>query len=52
MNIEEDSIEHAMMESHHLLRHTHFADNNRKMPGSAHIDFRSILHSLQVAVES
>jgi sugar phosphate isomerase/epimerase len=46
MNIEEDSIEHAIMESRRLLRHTHFADNNRKMPGSAHMDFRSIINSL------
>jgi sugar phosphate isomerase/epimerase len=46
MNIEEDSIEHAIMESHRLLRHTHFADNNPKMPGSAHIDFHSIIKSL------
>jgi sugar phosphate isomerase/epimerase len=46
MNIDEDSIEHAIMESRRLLRHTHFADNNRKMPGSAHIDFHSIIKSL------
>ena len=46
MNIEEDSIEYAIMESRRHLRHTHFADNNRKMPGSAHIDFRSIIKSL------
>ncbi|MGA8084156.1 MAG: sugar phosphate isomerase/epimerase family protein [Candidatus Nitrosopolaris sp.] len=46
MNIEEDSIERAIMESRRLLRHTHFADNNRKMPGSAHIDFHSIIKSL------
>ena len=38
MNIEE-SIEDAIMESNGLLRHTHFADNNSKMPGSAHINF-------------
>jgi len=46
MNIEEDSIEDAIMESGGLLRHTHFADNNRKMPGSAHINFQSIIKSL------
>jgi sugar phosphate isomerase/epimerase len=46
MNIEEDSIEYAIMESRRLLRHTHLADNNRKMPGSAHIDFHSIIKSL------
>jgi sugar phosphate isomerase/epimerase len=46
MNIEEDSIEDAIMESKGLLRHTHFADNNRKMPGNAHINFQSIIKSL------
>jgi sugar phosphate isomerase/epimerase len=46
MNIEEDSIEYAIMDSRRHLRHTHFADNNRKMPGSAHMDFRSIIKSL------
>lgn len=46
MNIEEDSIEDAIMESRDLLRHVHLADNNRKMPGSAHIDFQSIIKSL------
>jgi hypothetical protein len=40
MNIEEDLIEYAIMESRRSLRNTHFADNNRKMPGRAHIDFR------------
>lgn len=46
MNIEEDSIECSIMESRRLLRHIHFADNNRKMPGSAHIDFHPIIKSL------
>lgn len=46
MNIEEDSIEDAILESHGLLRHMHLADNNRKMPGSAHINFHTIIKSL------
>ena len=46
MNIEEDSFEHAIFTSANLLGHTHFADNNRKMPGYAHIDFMPILESL------
>jgi len=46
MNIEEDSMEAAIMESCDLLRHIHLADNNRKMPGSAHINFESIIRSL------
>jgi sugar phosphate isomerase/epimerase len=46
MNIEEDSLENAILTSANLLRHTHFADNNRKMPGYAHIDFELVLKSL------
>jgi len=46
MNIEEDSMEAAIMESRDLLRHIHLADNNRKMPGDAHINFESIIRSL------
>jgi sugar phosphate isomerase/epimerase len=46
MNIEEDSFADAIKSSRGLLRHAHFADNNRKMPGFAHIDFQAILKSL------
>jgi sugar phosphate isomerase/epimerase len=46
MNIEEDSFADAIKSSHGLLRHMHFADNNRKMPGFAHIDFQVIMKSL------
>lgn len=46
MNIEEDSFADAIKSSRGLLRHTHFADNNRKMPGFAHIDFQAIMKSL------
>jgi sugar phosphate isomerase/epimerase len=46
MNIEEDSFEDTILKSHKLLRHMHLADNNRKMPGYAHIDFQSIMRSL------
>lgn len=47
MNIEEDSFEDAICTAGRLLEHTHFADNNRKMPGSAHIDFAAIVRCLQ-----
>jgi sugar phosphate isomerase/epimerase len=47
MNIEEDSFENAISTADRLLKHTHFADNNRKMPGSAHIDFSAIMRCLQ-----
>jgi D-psicose/D-tagatose/L-ribulose 3-epimerase len=46
MNIEEDSFADAIKNSRGILRHTHFADNNRKMPGLAHIDFQAIMKSL------
>lgn len=46
MNIEEDSFEDTILKSRKLLRHMHLADNNRKMPGYAHIDFQSIMRSL------
>ncbi|HEV3433063.1 MAG TPA: sugar phosphate isomerase/epimerase family protein [Nitrososphaera sp.] len=46
MNIEEDSFKDAIEASCKFLRHLHFADNNRKMPGFAHIDFSSIIESL------
>lgn len=47
MNIEEDSFEGAMRAAGKRLAHTHFADNNRKMPGSGHIDFGIIVRCLQ-----
>jgi len=47
MNIEEESFENAIATSKGLLRHSHFADNNRKMPGYAHIDFQHIIQSLK-----
>jgi D-psicose/D-tagatose/L-ribulose 3-epimerase len=46
MNIEEDQFKDAIQSSSTLLRHMHFADNNRKMPGFAHIDFHTIIKSL------
>jgi sugar phosphate isomerase/epimerase len=46
MNIEEDSLEDTILKSRKLLRHMHLADNNRKMPGYAHINFHSIMRSI------
>jgi D-psicose/D-tagatose/L-ribulose 3-epimerase len=46
MNIEEDMFKDAIQSSSTLLRHMHFADNNRKMPGFAHINFSTIIKSL------
>ena len=47
MNIEENSFERTILDSKDFVKHTHFADNNRSMPGYAHIDFKSIVKSLQ-----
>jgi D-psicose/D-tagatose/L-ribulose 3-epimerase len=47
MNIEEDLFTDAIESSRQLLLHVHFADNNRKMPGFAHIDFSTIVKSLK-----
>ena len=47
MNIEEDSFRDAIDSSRQALLHMHFADNNRKMPGFAHIDFSTIVKSLK-----
>jgi sugar phosphate isomerase/epimerase len=46
MNIEEDSLSLSIESASDFLLHMHFADNNRKMPGSGHLDFRSILKAL------
>ncbi len=47
MNIEERSFEKAILDSKDLVLHTHFADNNRMMPGYAHLDFVPIVKTLQ-----
>jgi sugar phosphate isomerase/epimerase len=47
MNIEEDSIHNAIIRSNTMLKHVHISDNNRKMPGLAHIDFESIIVALK-----
>ncbi|HSB56386.1 MAG TPA: sugar phosphate isomerase/epimerase family protein [Nitrosopumilaceae archaeon] len=47
MNIEESSFEQAILDSKDFLWHTHFAENNRAMPGYAHLDFESIVKTLQ-----
>lgn len=47
MNIEEDSFEYALKNARTYLRHMHFADNNRKMPGFAHIDFAAVTRAMR-----
>jgi len=47
MNIEEDSIYDAIINSKKVLKHVHMSDNNRKMPGFAHINFESVIEALK-----
>jgi sugar phosphate isomerase/epimerase len=47
MNIEEPSIEHSIGTCGRHLFHFHVADSNRWHPGAGHIDFASILASLE-----
>ena len=47
MNIEEDSIYETIVVTSSLLRHMHVSDNNRKMPGFAHIDFDEVVRALK-----
>lgn len=47
MNIEEDSIYETIVASGNVLKHVHVSDNNRKMPGFAHIDFESVVRALK-----
>ncbi len=47
MNIEEKNFSDSIKKSKFFLKHIHFADNNRKMPGLGHINFNSILKTLK-----
>ncbi|QPM67841.1 sugar phosphate isomerase/epimerase family protein [Atribacter laminatus] len=47
MNIEEVSIEKAIIESKNDLVHLHFADSNRMSPGEGHINFLEVLKALK-----
>jgi len=47
MNIEEDSIHETIVTTNTLLKHFHVSDNNRKMPGFAHIDFNEVVQALK-----
>lgn len=47
MNIEEDSIYETIVATNSLLKHIHVSDNNRKMPGFAHINFEEVVRALK-----
>lgn len=48
MNIEETDFSDSITKSKIFLKHIHFADNNRKMPGLGHINFDFILKTLKM----
>jgi D-psicose/D-tagatose/L-ribulose 3-epimerase len=47
MNIEEKDFYSCIRKTKIFLKHIHFSDNNRKMPGLGHINFNSIFKALQ-----
>jgi sugar phosphate isomerase/epimerase len=47
MNIEEASIEKSILQAGEKIFHFHVADSNRWYPGAGHLDFVSILKTLQ-----
>ncbi len=49
MNIEEVSIEKAIRSHAKRLVHMHLADSNRWVPGTGHLDFKTILRTLKDA---
>ncbi|NNG67646.1 sugar phosphate isomerase/epimerase family protein [Caldanaerobacter subterraneus] len=47
MNIEEENFHKAVMLAGDKLGHIHFADSNRKYPGSGHINFVEVKNALE-----
>ncbi len=47
MNIEETSIAASLIGAKDYIRHIHFAENNRGVPGSGHLDFHEIVSVLK-----
>jgi sugar phosphate isomerase/epimerase len=47
MNITEADINASIKRAGRWVRHVHLADNNRRLPGQGHIDFRSGLATLR-----
>jgi D-psicose/D-tagatose/L-ribulose 3-epimerase len=46
MNIEEDDLPEAIRTAGKYLKHVHFCENNRKLPGNGHIDWNSVKEAL------
>jgi sugar phosphate isomerase/epimerase len=47
LNIEEQNIYASLRQAYHHCWDVHIADNNRRWPGNAHIDFASIVATLE-----
>ncbi|NSW91109.1 MAG: sugar phosphate isomerase/epimerase [Firmicutes bacterium] len=47
MNIEEADIEESIKKYGNYVGHVHFADSNRRYPGTGHINFRGIINALK-----
>lgn len=47
MNIEEDDPKGAIRKAGDKMCHIHFAENNRRLPGTAHIDWPGIIAALK-----
>jgi len=46
MNIEEDDLPAAIYQTGKYLKHIHFCENNRKLPGRGHIDWEGVVKAL------
>lgn len=46
MNIEDVNIYDSLRDAEDYCWHIHFADNNRKWPGNAHLDFPGVIETL------
>jgi sugar phosphate isomerase/epimerase len=49
MDIEEDSIQDALRAHGDHIVHVHLADNQRREPGSGHLDFAGVFGALAAA---
>jgi sugar phosphate isomerase/epimerase len=47
MNIEEKDFSYSIRKTKNFLKHFHFSDNNRRMPGLGHINFNPIFKALK-----
>lgn len=48
MNIEDSIIENELLKYKERIKYVHFADSNRLAPGWGHINFKSVLNTLEI----